>query len=387
MSKQSQLTRHPRRGRTPRASAHAQRGFSLVELMLALALGLVVVTGIVQLFVGNSQTYTILNGQSRLQENARFVFEFMSRAARTAGYFGCAPETDFVVKGLRGAWNSMPEFNMQAAVSGYQGNDDGTWTPALSGLPRTVGGANANVHTNGNGIDISTIIEGTDVVVFRAMAEPSVRLTQVLQPDEDPVVEAPGNNAPFANGDIVIVADCEQAAVFRVTGVTTAANESTLAHATAAGGSPYENSDTVEGPGGAGTVPATLSVLGRSYGEETTVGEFVSTFFWIAPSAVDNAQGNPVNALWQKVGTDAPVELVQGVNDLEILYGVDTTLNDGIANANQYMDFDDVPDPAQIVSLRVTTEVNSVDAVTDDGNQLTRTFSKTLLVRNANPGA
>ena len=64
----------------------AARGFSLIELMLALALGLVVVTGIVQLFIGNSQTYTVLNGQSRLQENARFGFEFITQAARSAGY-------------------------------------------------------------------------------------------------------------------------------------------------------------------------------------------------------------------------------------------------------------------------------------------------------------
>ncbi len=80
---------------------HARsKGFSLIELMLALALGLVVVTGIVQLFVGNSQTYAVLEGQSRLQENARFAFDFISRSAQTAGFWGCAPERANVVKGL-----------------------------------------------------------------------------------------------------------------------------------------------------------------------------------------------------------------------------------------------------------------------------------------------
>ena len=56
------------------------QGFSLIELMLALALGVVVTAGIVTLFVGNNQTYTLLNGQSRMQENARFAVDFIARA-------------------------------------------------------------------------------------------------------------------------------------------------------------------------------------------------------------------------------------------------------------------------------------------------------------------
>jgi len=63
---------------------------------------------------------------------------------------------------------------------------------------------------------------------------------------------------------------------------------------------------------------------------------------------------------------------------------VDTTLTDGISNANQYVDFNDVPDPNQVVSLRISVAVNSVDTV-DAGNRLSRTFSKTVLLRNANP--
>jgi hypothetical protein len=35
----------------------------------------------------------------------------------------------------------------------------------------------------------------------------------------------------------------------------------------------------------------------------------------------------------------------------------------------------------------VTVTVNSVDAVTDDGQRLQRTFSKTVAVRNSNPEA
>ena len=80
------------------------QGFSLIELMLALALGVVVTAGIVTLFVGNNQTYTLLNGQSRMQENARFALDFITRSARAAGYFGCDPEPAKIYKTLNGAW-------------------------------------------------------------------------------------------------------------------------------------------------------------------------------------------------------------------------------------------------------------------------------------------
>lgn len=360
-----------------------QYGLSLVELLLALALGIVVVTGIVQLFVGNSQTFNVINGQSRMQENARYVMDFVSNAARNAGYLGCAPERANIVRGLRGNWGNIPEFNITQFVEGFDGNGGGTWSPPLTTLPRTEGGNNFNVHTDGNGIDTNEVVEGTDVLVFRTVQNPGQRLTAVLQPTGTPVVTAPGGDPGFDDEAVVFLSDCEQGALVRVTNIAAAADEATLTLATTAAGTVFENANNVEGP--AGFVPFTLSFLGRSYGEEASVGEVLTTIFFLAPSAGDDNQGNTPNALWQKVGTAAPVELVQGVDDFQVLYGVDSTLNDGVSNANQYMPFDDVPDPNQIVSVRVTVAVNSVDAVTDDGNRLARTFSKTIAVRNAQP--
>lgn len=365
--------------------AKRRTGFSLVELMISLALGVVVAAGLVQLFVDSARTYNLVSGQSRMQESARYALEFISRGARSAGHIGCAPEMDNIVRGLRGNWGLIPEFNLTLTVEGFEGSDDGTWTPPLTSLPRTEGGANLNVHTPGNGIDTSVITPGTDVVVFRTVQYPGQRLMTVLQPDGDPVVSAPGGDPGFGIGDVVLVSDCEQGAMIRVTGMNVAGNQATLLHATAATGSFYENSSVIDGP--VGTIPFTLSFLGHSYGRETSVGAVRTTIFFIAPSTAVDSQGNNPSALWQKEGIGAPVELVSGVDDLEIQYGIDTTLADGILNVNRYVDFDDVPDPGQIVAVRSTVSVSSIEAVTDDGQQLRRTFSKTILVRNAQPEA
>jgi len=368
-----------------RTLPHRQHGLSLVELLLALGLGIIVVTGIVQLFVGNSQTYGLINGQSRMQENARYAMAFISRATRNSGFLGCAPEFDNVVRGLRGNWGNIPEFDLTQTVQGFNGNADGTWTPVLTTLPRTEGASNFNVHTAGNGIDTNVLIDETDVLVLRSVRGPGLQLASVLQPTAQPNVAAPGGDPDLDDGDVIFISDCEQGAMVRVTGVVPGTDEATLQLATTAAGTFFENADTVEGP--TGFVPFTLSFLGRSYGEETTVGAVETTIFFIAPSAGDDRQGNTPNALWQKAGTDAPVELVQGVDDLQVRYGIDTTLADGIANANQYVEFNDVPNANQIVSIRVTIAVNSIDAVTDDGQRLERTFSRTISMRNANPEA
>ena len=367
------------------ASITRHRGFSVMELLLAMMLGFIIVAGIVQLFVGNNQTNNLLQGQARLQENARFGFDFIARAAQTAGFWGCAPEPDKVVKGLRGNWELVPEFDYTRPVEGFDAQGGGGWAPPLDTLPRSEGASNFNVMISGNGIDTDAIVEGTDVVALRTVRQPLRRLVDTLQPDGNPVVEAPGGNPGFGTGDVVMLSDCEQGAVFRVTNMTVSGDEATLVHATSAGGSFFENANIVESPGGA--IGYTLSFLGRSYGLDATIGAMETTVFFVAPGAGVDNRGTTPNALWQKAGTTQPVELVEGIDDMQVLYGIDTTLADGIANANQYVPADEVPDPAQVVALRVTLAVNSVNAVTDDDEPLRRSYTRTIAVRNANPEA
>jgi type IV pilus assembly protein PilW len=371
----------------PRSRAGAA-GFSLVELLLALALGLVVVTGIVQLFVGNSQTYSVLSGQARMQENGRFALEFIARTARSAGFIGCAQEPEALVWGLAGASNVTPEVDVTQPVMGFDGVG-ASWTPSVNTLPRSEA-IDINVRFADAGIDTRLIAPGTDVLVLRGMRGTATQLAAVLQPDGTPVVVAPDNDPGIESDDIILIANCEQAAVVRVTDVAAGGGEATLQIAIGAvaglpagpGVALYQNAANVVSPTGA--IPFTLSFIGRSYGEDTLVGAVESNFFFIAPGLGADSDGEAPLALWQKNGTAAPVELVQGIEDLQVLFGIDTTLNDGVPNATRYVTAGNVPDPSQIVSVRVSITANSVDAV-QDGERMRRTFTKTLLVRNSNP--
>jgi type IV pilus assembly protein PilW len=65
------------------------RGFGLIELLIALALSLVVVLGVVQVFIAAKNTYISQNAAAAMQEDARFVLSKMVQEIRMVGMFGC----------------------------------------------------------------------------------------------------------------------------------------------------------------------------------------------------------------------------------------------------------------------------------------------------------
>lgn len=65
-------------------------GFGLIELMIALVLGLLVVGAASAIFLSNQRTYNATEGVNRMQESARAAFELMAREARAAGGSACS---------------------------------------------------------------------------------------------------------------------------------------------------------------------------------------------------------------------------------------------------------------------------------------------------------
>lgn len=63
-----------------------QRGLTVVELLVALVLSLLLMTGIIQVFLASKQTYATNEAMSVLQENGRFALEFIARSVRMGGY-------------------------------------------------------------------------------------------------------------------------------------------------------------------------------------------------------------------------------------------------------------------------------------------------------------
>jgi type IV pilus assembly protein PilW len=64
------------------------RGFSMVELMVALLLTLILLGGMSQIFLGFKRSFSLQDSLARQQENGRYVIETLGRDLRRAGYMG-----------------------------------------------------------------------------------------------------------------------------------------------------------------------------------------------------------------------------------------------------------------------------------------------------------
>ncbi|QNN47131.1 prepilin-type N-terminal cleavage/methylation domain-containing protein [Thermomonas brevis] len=73
-------------------SRSRQVGFGLIELMVAMMLGLLVLGAAVAVFQSNLRTFNANDGQNRVQENARVAYELLSKDVRSTGSSACSAE-------------------------------------------------------------------------------------------------------------------------------------------------------------------------------------------------------------------------------------------------------------------------------------------------------
>ncbi|MBV2209088.1 MAG: prepilin-type N-terminal cleavage/methylation domain-containing protein [Thermomonas sp.] len=127
-----------------------QAGFSLIELMIAMVLGLLVLGAAIAIFQSNQNTFNANEGQNRIQEGARVAYELMSRDIRAAGGTACSylarPDVEHALTADETALLSTPlsgsgsEFTaVSADDAGYQVTGATTSTVTLKkpaeGLP------------------------------------------------------------------------------------------------------------------------------------------------------------------------------------------------------------------------------------------------------------
>ena len=78
----------------PAFPSRAQAGFSLIELMVALLLGLLLMSGIIAVYLESKRGFVQDEAISRVQENGRYALRLLSREIAMAGFFGGVTELD-----------------------------------------------------------------------------------------------------------------------------------------------------------------------------------------------------------------------------------------------------------------------------------------------------
>lgn len=329
----------------------------MVELMVALTLGLIVTGAVIAMFIQSSQTYSTQNSYARLQENARFALSTMDRNIRMAGYRGCLGgknDTSIPVAVTNTIVNPTSNLNaFGSGLQGYEATGSSAWSPALDTAISSASPAPSS------GSDILTVRMGTGsgIPVSSAMANATVDI---------PVTATTG----LAVGSNALVADCVASTVFQVTALNAGP---TLSH-------------TVSGS------TNTTANLGRAFGVDAVVMPISTITFYVGPSS--NAPTGTEKSLWQMVdGTST--ELIDGVEDMQILYGEDT--NKDLA-PDHYVTADNVVNMDNVIAIRlnfllrtiednVATSTqkytfNGVPNITPTDKRIRRAFNMTISLRN-----
>lgn len=108
------------------------RGLSLIEMMVALTIGLILMAGLVTLQVGSKEAYVSTEQRGRLQENMRFGAEAIISSFRLMGYSGCRTDDT----------QSLPDAALVGADGGGSAPDEITI--------RHIGVSRLATYTSGN---------------------------------------------------------------------------------------------------------------------------------------------------------------------------------------------------------------------------------------------
>lgn len=305
-----------------------QSGYTLVELMIGMALGIALVAMVIPAFLNNISAFSSVTAVSRTHENARFALTELSKSIRSTGFRGCDSGT--------------------TDITNLTGNTLYDFTQGIAGVERQASETIAGIDTTN-----VTVKAATDAITVKSLKSVNAVIASDVPPSATTITLTAGHSV--ATGDIIFVGDCEKGFMFAVSGVST--NTLTLSQA----------------------VPSNAA-----FPDGVMVYHFDTVTYFLASSQLyTNNQGAIPTALWRKVNDSAEQELVAGIEDLQVSYGVDTD-SDGIPN--QFVNGTGVGADFSVVAIvRFKVVASSLDALPQEG-VLQKAFSMSVNLRNSFAG-
>lgn len=319
---------------------HKQQGLSLIELMIALVIGLILTAGTIQIFLSTKATYRLETALSRMQETGRFIVDVMAKEIRMAGFNGCASRGTITPNVIA---NNPPPIIPSAdnAVNGFNASGASSWTP---GIPAS--------------LFLTGVISGTDVITVNRASECGAAVAGNYLPTNANVQVSLPNNCGFVQNQPVLITDCQGADIYQISNT----------------------------PGGSGGVQTTAHASGanttnnvsKTYGPDSQIFQYLSNTFYLANggsgepalwlSLWNPGYPDPTDPNFDAVNGFLKLELADGVEDMQILYGVD---NGGDEYANTYVSADAVTNWIDVKSVRINLLLRSDDRITEEPRSVT----------------
>lgn len=239
------------------------KAFSLLEVLIALALGCVVIAAILYAYLGVRSVYQTTQDNARLQENIRFASYFLTEKISMAGYAGCG---NLAYVDL----NSYPvyEFSPQNSLKGYSKED----------IPFDLQRYN--------------IVDNTDVIVIQKADENITNLTDKIVKKGGETSLYVGTHPATKMNDPLLIANCANADLFP--------------------------SDNYQG----NVIKTSWTKLRRNYDiANTQVSRYTEIAYFI--SATTNPNESPRYGLYYAINGGDKEMIIDGVDNMKIKYGVD----------------------------------------------------------------
>lgn len=331
----------------------SQQGLSLVELMVALLLGVILTSGVISVFITSKTSYNMNSGLGQVQEEGRFALQILQPIMVMAGNTGCAhaPTITGIINNADEVYTMAdPVYGFDYTGTGTGDSFDDSTAPGYSNAP-TVDNTTSNWNP-----DLSTspllaaalnnkAVKYSDVLMVHEMLGDSVPILSTSS-TTSVVYDSSYAYAPsFSSGEILMTSVCSPA----VAEVFQAGTVGSGAIAIGSGGTPGNSASALTQhyenlTGKVFVAPAQTYVFFVGKGTDQ------STSLYEVKLEADNSNG--------KVGQlGTPVEIVPGVENMQVLYGV----YNSAAQTLQYVTADNVGagNWSSVISVRIALLVHS----------------------------
>lgn len=324
-------------------------GFTLIELMVAMLLGLVVIAGVSSVFLANMRSSRTNGALGEVQDGSRVSFELMARDIRDAGLTGCNSQSGRVS-------NLLNNGNVKLATPDWWAN----WSQTVRGYDDT-----APDPAIATGTSAGLRVANTDsLVTVGASAKGATLATDTATASGFQLNEA---HSGLQAGDPVMVCDPDHSTILQLNSKSSA---NTFAYAVA--GTPGNCS------AGLGYPTVCDGSTGTSYTflKNALIAKLTAADWYIG----NNPAGG--QSLYRKnlqivAGEPKAIaqEMVRNVTDMQITYHP--------FGQTEFVDARAVSNWAGVNAVRVTLTLQSNDQrAGTDVKPITRKFTSTTTIRN-----
>jgi len=330
-----------------KALRYRAAGFTLIELMIAMLLGLVVIGGVVSIFIAGQRSYVTNKAIGDVQDSARIAFELMARDIRDAGMTGCNNNGRManVLVNSTGSW--FTDWNN--AVHGYGPAQDDPGAPFGTAATARFKAANSDsLQLLGAGDLGLTVNQRVDAANFKINETTS----------------------DLHDNDIIIVCDPDHASILQITNYQSTTK--TVVHNSGGGSGTIGNCSKGLG------FPTVCTTNGNAYeyGPNSQIALLTAKDWYIGVNPVGGT------SLYQATLTNngttvAPVaqEMVRDVTAMTILYHM--------KNGTTLVPATSVTDWSAVDAVRVTLKLESTDKrAGTNAKAISRSFTATTTIRN-----